>query len=415
MNLAAVIQRSKTDREAWHYTSLAEVENIFDKQRNPIPLPSRGGIGVGAISLSELFDNLAPLPSRSPPSLSLPARGREKQTEAAVLNARLVFLNGLYQSEHSHLNGIPADILQGNVQEGYSLTLAEHTCLITSPLELVFLSLPAATPTETNVKLAITLGANGRLTLIERHETINAQMVARDCIPASSTQQSIAAAVIETSINLHDQAKLVHGKIIKGTATTAHLAQTNVTVAEGAYYDHFALLGGGKLTRHETEVSLNGKLAQCRLHGAMTLRGDEHADITSHVIHAVPHTSSRQHVKSVLDGKSRGVFQGKITVAEGAQKTDGYQLSRALLLSDQAEMDAKPELEIFADDVKCSHGCSVGDLDDDMMFYLRSRGLSEHEARALLIEAFLGEVIDDIQAKELKESVNEEVTLWLQT
>ncbi len=399
MTLASVIRRSKTDREAWRYTSLAEVEKAFSLVSSP---RKRGSSASDSEQVSRKSVTTTPLSGFSPHAARghAPLDSRLRGNDAnGTPPARLVFLNGDYQSEHSHLNGIPHDILQGNVRDGYQLTLAEHICLITSPLELVFLTLPGAMPTETNVKLKITLGANGRLTLIERHETLSGD--------------NLAAATVETNIDLHDQAKLVHGKIVKGPATAVHLAHTRVNVAQGAYYDHFALVGGGKLTRNETDVTLAGKLAQCRLHAAMTLRGDDHADITSHVVHAVPHTSSRQHVKSVLDGKARGVFQGKITVAEGAQKTDGYQLSRALLLSDQAEMDAKPELEIYADDVTCSHGCSIGDIDENMMFYLRSRGLNEREARALLIEAFLGELTDDIQAKELKDIVNEEVTQWL--
>ena len=161
------------------------------------------------------------------------------------------------------------------------------------------------------------------------------------------------------------------------------LAQTQRDIAEGAYYDNFALIKGRKLVRNEIDVTLAGPLAQCALNGAMLLRGHEHADTTTRITHAAPHGSSRQVYKTVLGGQSRGVFQGKIIVAEGAQKTDGYQLSRALLLSDQAEMNAKPELEIHADDVKCSHGSTVGDLDADALFYLRARGLNETEARAL--------------------------------
>jgi len=110
---------------------------------------------------------------------------------------------------------------------------------------------------------------------------------------------------------------------------------------------------------------------------------------------------------------ARGVFQGKIIVAEGAQKTDGRQLSRALLLSDQAEMDAKPELEIYADDVACSHGCTVGDLDADTLFYLRSRGLDETEARALLLRAFIDEVIDEMHVAEWRDYARSEAGKWL--
>ncbi len=123
--------------------------------------------------------------------------------------------------------------------------------------------------------------------------------------------------------------------------------------------------------------------------------------------------ASREVYKSIVAEQARGVFQGKIIVAEDAQKTDGYQLSRALLLSDQAEMNAKPELEIYADDVKCSHGSTVGDLDSDALFYLRSRGLSETEARGMLIHSFIDEILDEIQVPEWRGFCRAEVEGWL--
>ena len=230
-----------------------------------------------------------------------------------------------------------------------------------------------------------------------------------------SNEASLFAHIIETEIELGEQAKLVHGKIVspQDEAFSVHLSQTTVRVAKGAFYDNFALLGGGKLTRNAIDVTLADEMAQCRLYGAMLLRGTEHADTTTRVVHAAPHATSRQHYKSVIGGKARGVFKGKIVVNKGAQKADGYQLCRTLLLSDQAEMDAKPELEIYANDVSCSHGCTVGDLDEQALFYLQSRGIVEEEARALLIEAFVGELVNEIQSPDLRQSVEDEVKKWL--
>jgi len=144
----------------------------------------------------------------------------------------------------------------------------------------------------------------------------------------------------------------------------------------------------------------------------MLLCGDDHIDTTTKVVHRAPQGTSRQVYKTVLDDKAHGVFQGKIAVEKGAQKTDGYQLSRALLLSDQAEMDAKPELEIFADDVKCSHGSAIGDLDENALFYLRSRGLNEDQARALLIEGFVSESLEDIKIDAWRDLFQTELKEW---
>ncbi|MDX2028200.1 MAG: Fe-S cluster assembly protein SufD [Alphaproteobacteria bacterium] len=356
MSLASVIERSHREKESWRYTNVAAL--LADlKATTPVNAPSR----------------------------------REEISPHAP---RFVFVNGIWQAEQSQLGDLPPGIMQGDAKQGYRLTLAGQTCLVTSPVELLFITdKPQA---ETGTKLHIELGQSGRLTLIERHEA-----------PAGETVH-----VMETEITLQPQAKLVHGKIIKGGAA-AHLAMTKVHVAEGAFYDNFALIKGGRLTRNEIEAVLAGKLAQCTLNGAMLLRGREHADTTTRITHAAPHGTSREVYKTVLAGQARGVFQGKIIVAEGAQKTDGHQLSRALLLSDQAEMDAKPELEIYADDVKCSHGSTVGDLDPSALFYLRARGLNEHEARGLLIHAFVDEILDEIHVPEWRDLCRAEVEGWL--
>jgi len=356
MSLASVIDRSKGERESWRYTDvnalLARAVTVEKKAVTP----------------------------KIKPILQGPC---------------LIFVNGVLRLEQSQLGDLPANIIQGDAANGYHLALAGQTCLITSPVELLFLTTDEAK--ENNTKLHIELGQSGRLTLIERHEAA----------------EGAAAHIIESSIALHPQAKLVHKKMVKSNATSVHLAMTNVHIAEGAFYDNFALIMGGKLTRNEIDATLAGKLAQCALKGAMLLRGREHADTTTRITHAAPHGTSREMYKTVVAEQARGVFQGKIVVAEGAQKTDGHQLSRALLLSDQAEMDAKPELEIYADDVRCSHGSTVGDLDEDALFYLRARGLSTAEARALLIQGFVGEILDEIHMPEWRDFCRTEVEGWL--
>jgi Fe-S cluster assembly protein SufD len=143
------------------------------------------------------------------------------------------------------------------------------------------------------------------------------------------------------------------------------------------------------------------------------LRGRSHADFTLVVEHAAEACESRELIKAVVDGHSRGVFQGKVVVERGAQKTDGKQMANALLLSDDAEFDSKPELEIFADDVVCGHGATAGQLDDDMLFYLRARGIPEVEARALLIAAFVGEALEKVENEALRAALQEKANAWL--
>lgn len=362
MSLTAVIERSKRDKEGWKYTNLT-------------PLIAQKFVPVAAISKK----TSAVLPSI---------------VNAAGERHQIVFANGSYQPELSKLGELK-DILQGDAKSGYRLTLAGQTCLVTAPVELVFVSDAGTDPAEINLKLNIELGASGRLTLIEHH----------------LAPQGTPVCVYETSIHLGPQAKLVHGRVIYG-GDLSSLARTQVTVEEGGYYDNFNLITGGKLIRNEIEVALKGKLAQCALNGAMLLRDVTHADTTTHIIHAAPFGSSRETYKSVVAGKARGVFQGNVTVEKHAQKTDAQQLCRALLLSDQAEVDAKPELRIYADDVKCSHGAAIGALDADMLFYLRARGLDENEARSLLVSAFVDDIIDQIQMPEWRDFCRAQARTW---
>jgi Fe-S cluster assembly protein SufD len=183
-------------------------------------------------------------------------------------------------------------------------------------------------------------------------------------------------------------------------------------VASGGTYDSFTLNVGARITRTEIHASLDGPGAIAHLNGAQLLTGSQHGDFTSVVRHTAPKGTSRQTVKNVLAGRSRGVFQGRIEVARGAQGTDGYQMNRALLLSPDAEIDTKPELEIFADDVKCSHGATVGELDAEQLFYLRSRGIPDQEARSILVRAFLAEALDPVTNETARDLLEASVARW---
>jgi Fe-S cluster assembly protein SufD len=169
---------------------------------------------------------------------------------------------------------------------------------------------------------------------------------------------------------------------------------------------------GGRLGRLESHARLAGPGASVHLNAAQILGGVQHADFTTEVAHNAPACASRQTVKNVLAGRSRGVFQGRIEVARGAQKTDGYQMNQALLLSPEAEVDSKPELKIYADDVKCSHGATVGELDHEQIFYLRSRGIPEAEARGILVRAFLNEALDVVANESIRAALDRAVETW---
>jgi Fe-S cluster assembly protein SufD len=181
--------------------------------------------------------------------------------------------------------------------------------------------------------------------------------------------------------------------------------EANVRIAaDGRYRAHFAGFGS-KLSRMELEIELDGAGAQAHLSGVSVLDGKRHSDVTTHVIHRHGDTTSSQLFKHVAGGQARAVYQGRVTVAKGADGSDSIQTAKALLLGETAEADLKPELEIFADDVKCAHGAAAGDLDADSLFYLRARGIPEGQARGLLLHAFLEDAVAEIANTDQRELV----------
>ena len=236
--------------------------------------------------------------------------------------------------------------------------------------------------------------------------------------------QGAAATIIETAehgglanglaiIELEAGAHLTHLRLQQSHPIATHLDTRQVQLGKSATYNHFCLTTGGLLTRYEPHITLNGQGAEAQITAIQLLSRQQLADLSSVITHAVPQTTSREVVKTVLRDEAHAVFQGRIVVAPDAQKTNGHQLSRALLLSPRAEMSTKPELEIFADDVKCSHGAATGALDETALFYLKSRGVPEAEARALLVHAFVAEAIEALPEGALRTEVESEVAKWL--
>ena len=207
-------------------------------------------------------------------------------------------------------------------------------------------------------------------------------------------------------------ATLAHVRLQEESPAAFHVQTGFADIAEAGTYDAFILTLGSRLARTEIHARLMGPNAAVHLNGAQLLGGDQHGDITTVVAHDAPNCASRQTIKNVLSDRSRGVFQGRIEVARVAQKTDGYQMNQALLLSPNAEIDCKPQLEIYADDVKCSHGATVGELDADQLFFLRSRGIPHEQARSMLVRAFLAEALDPIAHEEARAMLEAAVDAW---
>ena len=210
-----------------------------------------------------------------------------------------------------------------------------------------------------------------------------------------------------------DNARVDHIQIGCDGGAALRVSTLGVTVGAKANYKDFAFTIGGAVVRNQTFVRFGGEGSEGALGGASLLKGRQHVDNTLVINHAAGHCTSREKFKSVLDGESHGIFQGKIVVEPHAQKTDAKMMTRALLLSDAAEADNKPELEIFADDVVCGHGATAGALDPGLKFYLMSRGIPAAEAEALLIQAFIDEVIGEITHEGVRKALMFAALKWL--
>jgi Fe-S cluster assembly protein SufD len=205
-----------------------------------------------------------------------------------------------------------------------------------------------------------------------------------------------------TEIVVGENAVLNHYRLQHEAVPGFHVGSTFANVRSGSVFSSHSVNLGGSIVRNDTTAVLDGEGAECTLNGLYFAAGERLIDNHTTIDHARPHCGSREMYKGVLAGHARGVFNGKIIVRPDAQKTDARQTNRALLLSEHAQINTKPELEIFANDVKCTHGAAVGQLDEEALFYLRSRGLDSAEARALLIRAFLDDVLHRVQLESIR-------------
>jgi Fe-S cluster assembly protein SufD len=386
--------------ETWHYTDLRAL------MRDALPL----GPAPGAATIDALRKEItaAGAPSRRlvlvdgffVPELSgdLPEGVTVRSLASALTEGRpdLVALLASHDAQD------PIVLLNAALmQDGVVIEVAPST-VIAEPINLIhFTASPAPAAHFSRSALIIGAGASFRLA---------------ESIYAANRAQLIHAgqANVCLIVSLGEGAKLAHTAKVTGAAPGGvRLESIMARIGARAKYDSFALVAGVGLVRRQMFVRLEGAEAETLLGGVALLRGREHADTTLVVEHVARGSVSRETFKYILDEEATGVFQGKIRVAPGAQKADGKMLCKAILLSDMAAMNNKPELEIFADDVACGHGATCGGLDRDQLFYLQTRGLPSPQAEALLLEAFAGELVDGIGHEELIETYRREVSAWL--
>lgn len=280
------------------------------------------------------------------------------------------------------------------VTDGLSVDLADGA-KCAAPLEIQLVHGAG----QAHTRLPVTVGAGASATLIERHKATGGG----DALTSSITDLAVGEGAHLTYIVLQQQ----------GAADT-HLGQINVRLGADAKLMLFVVNAGGHLVRQEVRAVVDGEGSDFRMRGINLLGGDGHTDVTLVLGHDVANTTSTEIVRNVVFDKARGVFQGQIRVAPQAQKTDARMACNTLLLSDDGEFASKPELEIFADDVQCGHGATVADIDANHLFYLMSRGVPEKKARAMLVNAFVAEIVEELEDEALIAALEGVVTDWLE-
>lgn len=282
---------------------------------------------------------------------------------------------------------------QRELNDGAVVRIPDGTDL-EEPIHLVFLSAPGAGPTVSHPRVLIQAGAGSRASVVEDYVSFG-------------DGEFLTNAV--TEISVAPNAELEHVRVQREASAGSHVSALHATLERDSRLACHAITLGGGLVRNDVQVALLGEGASAQLYGVFLGTGCRHIDNHTTIDHAVPNTSSVELYKGVLDDQSRGIFHGLIIVRPDAQKTDARQSSKNLLLSPGAEVDTTPQLEIRADDVKCSHGSTIGQIDPDALFFLRARGIDERDARALLTRAFVSEATAQLRFEPLRERVEEQL------
>jgi Fe-S cluster assembly protein SufD len=381
--------------EAWKYTDLRNALKQF------APIATRDD---AAVSLAELNAALGPL---------------------ASLDAdRVVFVNGSYRAElstpkpHATIALLGSQLRAGKTASAFTVAanepmLALNTALVTDgatidikagatltkPVMLIAVA-AGAKPAFASLRHVISAGVGATATVIEAHVAL----------PGAAPGQSNAALALKADA----RAFLTHILVNRCGSAATHVETIAATLGADATLKSYQLTADANLVRHEMHVRFDGEGGKLDISGLMLGRGHQHIDTTLIIDHAVPNCESRELFKTVLDDNARSVFQGKVIVRPDAQKTDGKQMAKALMLSEACEFDSKPELEIYADDVVCGHGATVTEIDPGQLFYLRARGIPKDEARAMLIESFATEALEKIDDETHREALSAVARDWLQ-
>ncbi|WP_439400630.1 Fe-S cluster assembly protein SufD [Bradyrhizobium sp. DASA03068] len=364
------------------------------------------------------------LPLAAAPDSAALKRAADAVKAHAIAGARkLVLVDGVFAVELSDVKAIASEVSFETLREtldndagllktassdavialnaamatdGVVLSIADGAQL-SAPIQIIHIATAASTSAFTRSQIAV--GKGVRVTIVETF------------VAAEAKAYQVNDAVI---VSVGDNADVAHIRLMDDAPDAVNVTSQFVTIGANVKFNFFNMTTGAAVSRLQGFITLAGEGSELSANGVNLLKKTEHGDTTLVVDHAVPNCVSREIFRAVIDDRAHSVFQGRIIVRPDAQKTDGKMMTRALLLSDEAEADNKPELEIFADDVSCGHGATAGALDESLLFYLKARGLPEKQAQALLIQAFVGEAIEQIADDTLREHVIGIAERWLE-
>ena len=383
------------------------------------------------------FTNVAPIAQTRFALLHKDAALNVEELElfgATSFPCRLVFVNGKYSAPLSRTPALPKGVKVGSLAEAITTEdekvqeqLGRHlnfrrdafaalntafiedgayvyvprSTVVDQPIYALYISTSSAEPVMNHPRNLVIVEENSQATIVEDYVSLDAQAGA----PAFSNTV--------TELVAGESAVVSHYMIVRESEQTFNVSTLRIQQGRSSNVATHSLLLGGALIRNNVHPVLAGEGAECLINGLFMANGRQHMDNYMLVEHASPHCDSRQFYNGILNGQSRGVFHGRIIVHKDAQKTDAKQTNRNLLLCDDAQIDTKPQLEIYADDVKCTHGATIGQVDETALFYLRSRGLSEVSAKHLLLQAFANECLDRMHTGPVRDHVERLVAQWL--
>jgi Fe-S cluster assembly protein SufD len=371
------------------------------------------------------FTNIGPLARiafqpAAPGSLASSAEDLRRLSFGSEQGSLLIFVNGHYDPERSSVRELPEGAFVGSLAQALAKSpslvepyLGRHAQIeeqpftalntafiddgafvsipqgkvVSGPIHLVYVSTAKGQPTVSHPRSLFVLGANSQATIVETF---------------LGTQEDVYFTNAVTEVVLAEGAMLDHYKVQRESLKAFHVATMQAHQERSSTLSSHSVVLGGGLVRNDVNAVLDAEGCECTLNGLYLAAGRQHVDNHTRIDHARPRCASHELYKGILDGKAHGVFNGKIYVHQDAQKTDAKQTNKTLLLSDEAVINSKPQLEIFADDVKCTHGATIGQLAEESIFYLRSRGIGRNEARSLLTYAFANDIIGRIKVESIR-------------